>query len=156
QRAQLRYGIAKIIALTRGGRPCCSQIIPAPFRFRECGEAAGNLRREILMSTEHVEQQAMGVLVEQSAIVALAVDFDQDGANLAHELYTDRLIIDEGAAAAIGQNRAAQDEFILATREAIRFENAPRRMIARQSKARDRHRLPGAGAKRSASTAAFS
>jgi hypothetical protein len=48
--------------------------------------------------------------VEQAAIVMLAVDLDQSGSQLAQQAGRNRLIVDEGAAAAIGAHQPPDDQ----------------------------------------------
>ena len=53
----------------------------------------------------------MGRGVDQRALVMLAVDLDQHRAERFQRLHADRLIVDEGAGAAVGELHAAQDHF---------------------------------------------
>ena len=71
----------------------------------------------------------MGGGIDQSALVVLAVDLDQRGAELFHRLHADRLIVDEGARAPVGQLHAAQDQLVLG-RDVVRLEQRARRMHA--------------------------
>ena len=57
-----------------------------------------------------VEQGTVAARIEQAAIVVLAVNLDQKRAKLALEAGGDRLIVDEGAAAAVGLDDAADDQ----------------------------------------------
>ena len=59
---------------------------------------------------EGVEQGAVAARVEQAAIVMLAVNLDEQRAELAQQAGRDRLVVDEGAAAAVGLDDAADDE----------------------------------------------
>ena len=52
----------------------------------------------------------MGCGVDQRAGVMLAVDFDQRRAEALQRLHADRLVVDEGAGAAVGELHAAQDQ----------------------------------------------
>ena len=61
---------------------------------------------------ERVEQQAMLAGVEQAGLRELAVHLDQQIAKLAQEPGADRDVVDEGAAAAVGVQRAAQDQLV--------------------------------------------
>ena len=47
----------------------------------------------------------MAARIEQAAIVMLAVNLDEQGAELAQQAGRDRLVVDEGAAAAVGLDR---------------------------------------------------
>ena len=53
----------------------------------------------------------MGRGVDQRTLVMLAMDLDQRRADRAQRLHADRLVVDEGAGAAIGKLHAAQDHF---------------------------------------------
>ena len=67
-------------------------------------------RRDVLLEAgKGVEQAAVGRGIDQRALVMLAVDFDQRGADRLQGLHADRLIVDEGAGAAVGELHAAQD-----------------------------------------------
>src|SRR3546814_16948430 len=57
-----------------------------------------------------VEQGAVAAWVEQAAIVMLAVDFDQRAAEVAQQGGRTGLIVDEGAAAAVGLDDATDDQ----------------------------------------------
>ena len=90
-----------------------------------------------------VEQPAMGCGVDQSAVVVLAVNLDEGRADRAQHLRRHRLVVEEGAGAAIGQLDPAQDQFVLG-RNVVGGEYRPRRMIDRHIEGR-RH-LPLLGA----------
>ena len=49
--------------------------------------------------------------IDQRALVVLAVNFHQRGAHGPEGLHADRLVVDEGAGAAVGQLHPAQDHF---------------------------------------------
>ena len=51
----------------------------------------------------------MGRGIDQRALVMLAVNLDQRRADRLQGLHADRLIVDEGAGAAVGELHAAQD-----------------------------------------------
>ena len=65
------------------------------------------------MAAEGIEQRAVGRRLDQGAVVMLAVDFDQRRAERAQHLHADRLVVDEGAGAAVGELHAAQDQLAL-------------------------------------------
>ena len=71
----------------------------------------------------------MGCGIDQRALVVLAVDFDQRGAQFLHCLHAHRLVVDEGARAPVRQLHAAQDQFVLG-RNVMRLEQRPCRMVA--------------------------
>ena len=69
-------------------------------------------RRDLLLEPgKGVEQLAVGRGIDQRALVMLAVDLDQRGADRLQGLHADRLVVDEGAGAAVGELHAAQDHF---------------------------------------------
>ena len=86
----------------------------------------------------------MAAGVEQAAIVMLAVDLDQQRAELAQQRDRSRLVVDERAAAAVGADDSADDERLARlARQAVLGEQAERGMIRRQveADADDRLRL---------------
>ena len=89
-----------------------------------------DLRRVGLQRAEGIEQAAVGRGVDQRALVVLAVNLDQRGAEFLHHLHADRLIVDEGARAPVGELHAAQDEIVLG-RDVIGLEQRARRMLGR-------------------------
>ena len=58
----------------------------------------------------------MGRGIDQRALVVLAVDLDQRRAEALEHLHADRLVVDEGARAAVGELHAAQDQLVLGRR----------------------------------------
>ena len=62
------------------------------------------------MLRQSVQQLAMRCRVEQAALLALALDLDEIVAKLAKQPDAGRLVIDKGAAAAIGRDDAAQHD----------------------------------------------
>ena len=73
----------------------------------------------------------MGRGVDQGALVVLPMDLDQRGAEDLQGLHADRLIVDEGARAAVRELHAAQDQFIVGLDVVGRRQGA-HRMGARQ------------------------
>ena len=51
--------------------------------------------------------------IDQRALVVLAVDLDQRRAERFQHLHAHRLVVDEGAGAAVGELHAAQDQLVL-------------------------------------------
>ncbi len=70
---------------------------------------------------EGVEHRAVVGRVEQAALLELALDFDQAVAELAQQADARRLVIDKGAAAAVGAQKPAQHN-----RVAVAVERRPR------------------------------
>ena len=80
---------------------------------------------------EGIEQPAMGRGVDQRAVVMLAVDLDQRRAERSQRLHAHRLVVDEGAGAAVGELHAAQDQLVVGLDAVVGGERADR-MVARQ------------------------
>ena len=67
-------------------------------------------RRDILLEAgKGIEQPPVGRGIDQRALVMLAVNFDQRRADRFQGLHADRLVVDEGAGAAVGELHPAQD-----------------------------------------------
>ena len=92
---------------------------------------------------ECIEQGAMRGGIHQRTFVVLAVDLDQRGAERLQDLRTHRLVVGEGAGAAIRELHAPKDQFVR-RRDAVLGHERMRRMRARQIEGR-RH-LSFAGA----------
>ncbi len=82
-----------------------------------------------------VEQPAMGCGIDQRAVVVLAVDLDQRGADGAQHLHRHRLVVEEGAGAAVGELDPAQNQLVFG-RNVVGGEYRPRRMIHRHVEGR--------------------
>ncbi len=82
-----------------------------------------------------VEQPAVSRGLDQRAVVVLAMDFDQRGADGAQHLHRHRLVIEEGAGAAVGQLDTAQDQFVL-RRNVVGGQDRAGRMIHRHVEGR--------------------
>ncbi len=78
-----------------------------------------------------IEQRAMGRGIDKGALVVLAVDFHQCRAERAQHLHADRLIVDEGAGAAVGELHAPHDQFVVAPRprQIVVGQHAARRVV---------------------------
>ena len=75
-----------------------------------------------------VQQGAMRRGVDEGAFVVLAVNLDQSRSQRAQDLDADRLVVDEGARAAVGELRPAHDQFVFADKIVV-GQHAARRMI---------------------------
>ena len=74
---------------------------------------------------ERIEQATMGRGIDQRALVMLAVDFDQRSAQRFQRLHADRLIVDEGAGAAVGELHPAQDHLAGVLETVLGEDRAP-------------------------------
>jgi hypothetical protein len=102
----------------------------------------------------------MSARVQEPAIVMLAVDFDQQSADLAQQPRRDRLVVDEGAAAAVRLDDSADRQRLAGlARQAVLLEQGERGMTRRQLEGDADRRLAlaaaheaavGAGAERQA------
>ena len=101
--------MAKIIRLARGAFHA-----GAMFAKRRVGGAPRvpqllHCRDILLEAGERIEQAAVGRGIDQRALIMLAVNFHQCRTNGSQSLHADRLVVDKGAGAAVGELHAAQD-----------------------------------------------
>jgi hypothetical protein len=120
-------------------------ILAGFLRRAPCVPQRRDLAHFGFQSAECIKQRAVLGRIDQSAVVMLAVNFDQSRAERAQNVHADRLIVDEGAGAAIGQLQAAQYE-IAVIGEIVAGQNGASRMIARQIEHRRHLALRCAGA----------
>ena len=84
-------------------------------------------------------------LIDQRALIVLAVDFHQLAADLAQHLHAHRLVVDERARAPVSQLHAAQDQLAFVVDiEIVGFQHRERRVILFHVERRDH--LPMLGA----------
>ena len=83
----------------------------------------------------------MGTGIDQRAGVVLTVNFNERGAQRLQRLHADRLVVDEGAGAAVGKLHAAQDHRLINSDVG---EQSARRMLGRQFEHRGDLALLGA------------
>ena len=81
----------------------------AVLAVRRASQSASTRRDVLFEPGKGVEQAAVGGGIDQRALVMLAVDLDQRGADRLQRLHADRLVVDEGAGAAVGELDAAED-----------------------------------------------
>ena len=93
-----------------------------------------------------VERGAMIGGIEQAALRELRLDLDQPFACLAQQADAGRLVVDEGAAPAVGVDDAAQHQRVALARDPGLGEERAHRVVRRQRELRAHHRLLGAGA----------
>ena len=65
--------------------------------------------------------------VEKAVLVHLALDLDQRVAQPAQQRHRRRLVVDEGAAAAVGTDRAAQGQHVLVVERLLGQDRRGRR-----------------------------
>ena len=64
-------------------------------------------------AAKRVEQAPVSMDVEQAHGLVLAVNLDEQGAEIAQDPDAGRLVVDEGARTTVGIDRAAQDEILV-------------------------------------------
>ena len=131
--------MAEIIGLARGALDPGAMLLERGRRLAARLPQRFDGSRVLLQSRERIEQTAMGRRVHQRAFVVLAVDLDQRGAHGLQRLHADRLVVDEGAGAAVGQLHAAQDH-LAGVVEAVFDQQFCRRVRLRHVE--DRGHLP--------------
>ena len=100
-------------------------------------------QRRLLQPSEGIEQHAVGGGVHQRAFVVLAVDFDQRRAQPFEGLRAHRLVVDEGAGAAVSELHPAQDQLVLG-RDVVRRHQGTHRVPRRKLEGRGHLSLLGA------------
>jgi hypothetical protein len=128
QRFEFVGGVAQIIRLSRGalhaGAVGVERLIRGAPRLPQRFDG----RDFFLQPGKGVEQLPVRRGVDQRTLVMLAMDLDQRGAYRLQGLYADRLIVDEGAGAAVGELHAAQNHFPGIV-EAVRRQDPCRRVV---------------------------
>ena len=74
------------------------------------GVRGGNVCAVTVEPAERIEQRAMGARLDERAVVVLPVDLDKAGADPPQQPDRHRLVVEEGAAAAVGALDTAQDQ----------------------------------------------
>ncbi len=109
-RIELGEGVAQIVLVGAGAGEAVDGLLPRGGGGAPVSPGRGLRRQLALMAAEGVEQLAMGAYVEQPVLLELALDLDQKIADLPHQSDARRGVGDEGAAAPIGAEDAAQHE----------------------------------------------
>ena len=112
---------------------------------RQARKAVAVAVRRRLQPAEGIEQPGMGGGIGQADLVVLALHLDQRRRQAAQQPDRDRLAVDEGAAAAIGLDHAAEHQRILRL-HALLGEDGQRRMALRRHEAGGDRALRLAGA----------
>ena len=95
----------------------------------------GNRRTLPVEATEGIEQRPVDARFDHGAVVVLAVNFDQCGADLAQKAHRHRLVVDEGAAAPVGALNPSEDEVAVAV-DTAGGEHGARRMAGARRRRR--------------------
>lgn len=119
------------------------QLLGARPRAAPVGPGAGDAGAERAQRSIGVQQRPMLARVEQADGLVLAVHLQQDLAQLAQHGGAGRLVVDEGAAAAVGAKRPAQHQVLAAiVGDALVFQHVPDRVVGRWRE-HSRHRRLG-------------
>ena len=122
--------MAQIIGLARGTLHAGAMFVQCCVGRAPCVPQHFEQADILLQPAERIEQAAMRRRIDQRALVMLAVDLDQRRADGFQRLHRDRLIVDEGAGAAVGELHAAQDH-LAGVFEAVVGEDRGRRVPLR-------------------------
>ena len=76
-------------------------------------EALGSGAGESVVAAKGIEHNPMCRRIEQTAVVGLAMDFEQQPAQILQQRHANRLIIDESAGPPVGGERAAQHDLAI-------------------------------------------
>ena len=145
EQAELVHGVAQPVFLAPGGIQLGAGLMQQSERRAPGVPGAVGGVRERQRAAECVQQSGMGGGIGQAHLFVLALHLDQQRAQAAQQGHPGRLIIDEGAGAAIGADHAAEHEFVLGV-DALFGQQIEGGMVSGDGKARDHHRLFGAGA----------
>ncbi len=142
-RIELGESVAQIVLIRAGAGEPVDGLLP-----RGGGGAPALPRRGLrgqlaLIAAKGVEQLAMGARIEQPVLLELALDLDQKVADLAHQPDARRRVGDEGAAAPVGAEDAAQHERAVRRHrlQPMLGEEGPDGVIGRQREFSRNHRL---------------
>ncbi len=124
QRGQLVHRRAQVAGFGLGGGDARLERGDGLIGGAPGGVEGADLAGGFAQAVEGVEQGAVGAGFDQGAVIVLAVDLDQRAADLAEQRGGDRLVVDEGAAAAIGALHTAQDQVALRIEAAVAEEPA--------------------------------
>ena len=87
-----------------------------------------DLARVRFEAAEGVQKPPMRSGIDQGALVVLAVNLDKCSADRLHDLHAHRLVVDEGAGAAVRELDAAQDQLVLGG-NAVGIDQRARRVV---------------------------
>src|SRR5262249_59109622 len=126
QAAELFDGMAQPLGLATGALNVGTMALHRRFALAPLGPQLCDGGGIPLEAAIGVEQAAMGGCFDEGALIVLAMDFDERAAEHAQYLHVDRLIVDKGAAAAVGKLHPAQNELVLAGKAVVGKKRARR------------------------------
>ena len=124
--------VAKPFGLAAGALDIRPMRLDRGFALAPLIPAAPDIRGSVLKAAKRVEQCAMRCRLDEGAVIMLAVNFDQSGAERAQHLNAHRLIVDEGAGAAVGELHTADNQFVTGAQicaKIVGSEHGARRMV---------------------------
>ena len=108
ERLELREMMAEQVLFVPARRRQAHRFLLAPPRLAPVVPSLRQRREVGRMLGEGVEDHAMIGRIEEPALLELTLDLDEAVAELAQQAHARRLVIDKGAAAAVGREQAAQ------------------------------------------------
>jgi len=123
--------MAQEILVAPRGLGGCERVGMRLLRRSPCRPRGCHRGRLLLKAGKGIERRTVGAHVEQTVLIHLALDLDQRIAQPAQQRDRSRLIVDEGAAAAVDGDRAPQGQQVLAIKSLL-GEDGACGMIARQ------------------------
>ena len=114
QPAELLDGVAQPFGLAAGALHLRIVTLHGCFALPPLRPQIRNARRVRFNAAIGVEQRPVCCGLHKGAVVVLAVDLDQRGAECAQDLDADWLVVDDSARAAIGKLHAPQNELVFA------------------------------------------
>ena len=129
ERAELLDGMAQEIGRLAGALDPGAMLVQRRPRLAQGARRRFDRARLGLQAAEGVEDRAVRRRIDERALVMLAVDLDERGADRAQHLHAHRLVVDEGAGAAVRELHPAQDEVAVGV-DLGALGDAARRMVA--------------------------
>jgi hypothetical protein len=129
ERAELLDGMAQEIGRLAGALDPGAMLVQRRPRLAEGARRRFDRARLGLQAAGGVEDRAVRRRIDERALVMLAVDLDERGADRAQHLHAHRLVVDEGAGAAVRELHPAQDEVAVGV-DLGALGDAARRMVA--------------------------
>ncbi len=142
---QLGDGVAQILLVAAGARQRGLGLGAGGCGGPPVPPAVADLGRLLAEAAEGVEHGAVVGAVEQALLLELALDLHQQLADTPQQGDADGLVVDEGAAAAVGAELAAQDD-VAVVGEALLVEQCAHGMVGDNRELGADAGLPGARA----------
>ena len=145
RRRELGDGVAQIFLIAARARQRRLGLYPRRGTRPPLPPVVADLGRLVGEAAEGIEHGAVVGAVEQALLLELAFDLHQRLADAAEEGDADGLVVDEGAAAAVGAELAAEDD-VAVVGQALLVEQRAHGMVGGDRELGADAGLPGAGA----------